>query len=141
MSVRSQSRVKEEGNERVAITREADAKKSFSSTCSSKEGTYRVRNEPERQLGSFGAVIGNIRRDGGTPSIENIASELSGMHTAQHAPVLLALQQMHGNRYVQRMVSGIQAKLRIGQPGNVYEQEADRVADAVMRMPEPGVPP
>ncbi len=33
----------------------------------------------------------------------------------------------------------LQAKLSIGQPGDVYEQEADRVADAVMRMPEPGV--
>ena len=33
----------------------------------------------------------------------------------------------------------LQAKLRIGQPGDVYEQEADRVADAVMPMPEPGV--
>ena len=33
----------------------------------------------------------------------------------------------------------LQAKLRIGQPGDVYEQEADRVAAQVMRMPEPGV--
>jgi len=33
----------------------------------------------------------------------------------------------------------LQGKLRIGQPGDVYEQEADRVVDAVMRMPEPGV--
>ena len=33
----------------------------------------------------------------------------------------------------------IQAKLTINQPGDRYEQEADRVADAVMRMPEPGV--
>jgi len=33
----------------------------------------------------------------------------------------------------------LQAKLSIGQPGDVYEQEADRVADAVMRMPEPSV--
>jgi len=33
----------------------------------------------------------------------------------------------------------IQAKLKIGQPGDVYEQEADRVADAVMRVPEPQV--
>jgi len=31
----------------------------------------------------------------------------------------------------------IQAKLTINQPGDRYEQEADRVADAVMRMPEP----
>ncbi len=33
----------------------------------------------------------------------------------------------------------IQAKLKINEPGDPYEQEADRVADAVMRMPEPGV--
>ena len=31
---------------------------------------------------------------------------------------------------------GIQAKLAIGQPGDRYEQEADRVADQVMRIPE-----
>ena len=31
----------------------------------------------------------------------------------------------------------IQPKLRIGEPGDRYEREADRVADAVMRMPEP----
>ena len=33
----------------------------------------------------------------------------------------------------------IQPKLRINKPGDVYEEEADRVADAVMRMEEPGV--
>ena len=33
----------------------------------------------------------------------------------------------------------IQAKLKINEPGDIYEQEADRVADAVMQMPEPGV--
>jgi Domain of unknown function (DUF4157) len=32
----------------------------------------------------------------------------------------------------------IQTKLAIGQPGDKYEQEADRVADQIMRMPEPG---
>jgi len=30
-------------------------------------------------------------------------------------------------------------KLRIGQPNDVYEQEADRIAEQVMRMPEPGL--
>jgi hypothetical protein len=49
--------------------------------------------------------------------------------TAQRAPVLSALQQTHGNRYVQRVVTGIQAKLKVGQPGDIYEQEADRVAE------------
>lgn len=31
----------------------------------------------------------------------------------------------------------IQTKLKIGQPNDKYEEEADRVADMVMRMPEP----
>ena len=54
---------------------------------------------------------------------------------------ILYLQRTIGNQAVQRMVrsGALQAKLRIGQPGDKYEQEADRVADAVMRMPEPGV--
>ena len=90
--------------ESVAVAKEADAKKGVSPTRSD-NSIHRVRNEPERQLGSLRDVIGNIRRDGGTPSVEGIATELSGMHTAQRAPALLALQQTHGNRYVQRVVA------------------------------------
>jgi hypothetical protein len=123
--------------ESVAIAKDADAKKDFSSTRSD-NSIHRVRNE-QRQLGSLRSVIGNIRHDGGTPSLDSIATELSSMHTAQRASVLLALQRTHGNRYVQRVVTGIQAKLTIGQPGDKYEQEADRVAEQVMRMPEPQV--
>ena len=54
---------------------------------------------------------------------------------------ILYLQRTIGNQAVQRMVrsGALQAKLRIGQPRDVYEQEADRVADAVMRMPKPQV--
>ena len=43
------------------------------------------------------------------------------------------LQQSVGNRAVGRM---IQAKLKIGQPGDKYEQEADHVADQVVNTPE-----
>ncbi|MCZ7356846.1 MAG: DUF4157 domain-containing protein [Candidatus Methanoperedens sp.] len=52
---------------------------------------------------------------------------------------VLFLQRTIGNQAVQKLMkSGVlQAKLRIGAPGDVYEQEADRVADAVMRMSEP----
>lgn len=35
--------------------------------------------------------------------------------------------------------STVQPKSRIGQPNDKYEQEADRVADQVMRMPEPTI--
>ena len=43
-----------------------------------------------------------------------------------------------GNQAVQRLFNPgvIQAKLKIGQPGDKYEQEADRIAQQVMRMPE-----
>ncbi len=54
---------------------------------------------------------------------------------------ILFLQRTVGNQAVQRLMKSkaLQAKLRIGQPGDKYEQEADRVADEVMRMREPGV--
>jgi hypothetical protein len=50
---------------------------------------------------------------------------------------LLHLQQTLGDQDVQRLVrSGIiQTKLTVSQPNDIYEQEADRVADQVMRMP------
>lgn len=42
-----------------------------------------------------------------------------------------------GNQHIQSLYQslGVQAKLTIGQPNDKYEQEADRVADQVMRMP------
>jgi len=51
---------------------------------------------------------------------------------------ILNLQQTIGNQAVGRF---IQAKLKIGQPGDKYEQEANRVADAVMGRPEPQLHP
>lgn len=59
----------------------------------------------------------------------------------------LQIQQDYGNRFVQGVVkkanisvrnrpSEIQAKLRMGQPGDKYELEADRMAEQVMRMPD-----
>ena len=61
----------------------------------------------------------------------------------RHAPTVspmshsLHLQQAK----VRHILRGptLQPKLTIGQPNDKYEQEADRVADQVMRMPEPGV--
>lgn len=52
---------------------------------------------------------------------------------------ILTLQRTIGNQAVQKLFKSgvIQAKLKIGQPNDIYEQEADRVADEVMQMPEP----
>src|SRR4029453_5008639 len=54
---------------------------------------------------------------------------------------ILQFQQTIGNQAVQRWLRSrnIQARLAMSQPGDVYEQEADHVADHVMRMPEPGI--
>ena len=55
-------------------------------------------------------------------------------NASQKENIINQLQQTYGNKHIQRM---IQAKLKISQPNDKYEQEADRVADEVMRIPEP----
>jgi hypothetical protein len=54
---------------------------------------------------------------------------------------VLFLQRTAGNQAVQRLFNSgtVQAKPKVGQPGDMYEQEADRLAEKVMRMPEPKV--
>lgn len=47
-------------------------------------------------------------------------------------PVCLPRNRTHA-------IGPVQAKLAINQPGDRYEQEADRVAEQVMRMPEPRI--
>ena len=82
-----------------------------------------------------------------TPDVQKSNSVLRIQRTKSSQPIkspadrILFLQRTIGNQAVQRLIrSGtLQEKLRIGQPGDKYEQEADRVADAVMQMPEPGV--
>lgn len=54
------------------------------------------------------------------------------VNASQKVNMINHLQQTHGNRYIRRV---IQAKLKIGQPNDKYEQEADRVAELMMRTP------
>jgi hypothetical protein len=54
---------------------------------------------------------------------------------------LSSIHQLHravGNQAVQRM---LQTRLAITEPGDSYEQEADRVSEQIMRTPEPTVQP
>ena len=62
-------------------------------------------------------------------------------HDHPFSSQIFFLHQTVGNQAVQRLFTSgaIQAKLTIGRPNDIYEQEADRVAEAVMRMPEPQV--
>ncbi len=63
--------------------------------------------------------------------------------SSANSPVerILSLHRTIGNQAVQRLFKSgaIQAKLKVGQPNDIYEQEANRVADAVMRMPVSGI--
>ncbi len=68
----------------------------------------------------------------------------SGQNFAQPSSSQNQIQQLHssiGNQAVQKLFSQglIQAKLKIGSPNDKYEQEADRVAEQVMNMPEQAV--
>ncbi len=71
------------------------------------------------------------------PRSNGHASKASLQSEAPLHPIL-RLQQTIGNQAVLRLMRAgkLQAKLAISQPGDVYEQEADRVADQVMRMPD-----
>ena len=66
-------------------------------------------------------------------SIEN-SDEVSNKLQAQYG--LLYLQRTVGNQSLGQL---IQARLKIGQSNDKYEQEADRVAEQVMSMPDPRI--
>ncbi|HKQ05869.1 MAG TPA: peptidoglycan-binding protein [Blastocatellia bacterium] len=53
--------------------------------------------------------------------------------TAAPSSPLLRLQHRIGNRATGRL---LQARLKVSQPGDAFEQEADEVADHVLRMPD-----
>ena len=94
-------------------------------------GTKRVPADRESELHPFQST--NVYSAGGPVN-------------APHFSALLPFAAMHhafGNQAVLRTLSlrrpTIQAKPKIGTPGDPYEQEADRVAEQVMRMPDPTV--
>jgi len=83
-----------------------------------------------------------------TPNRKPRASQALVMNGPLRAPVLPL-----GHPMIQRKAScacgggcpgcqsqsPLQTKLAVSQPGDIYEQEADRIAQQVMRMPEPGL--
>ena len=82
----------------------------------------------------------------GNPSSKTQNPDFS-QSTGSPVDQILFLQRTIGNQAVQRLLKGtgfrgqgiglgIQPKLTISHPNDVYEQEADRVAEQVMRMPE-----
>ena len=73
-----------------------------------------------------------------TPTLnDSIQRRATGPSSPGHR--LTGLQRSIGNQAAQRLINSryIQAKLQISTPGDPYELEADRVADTIMRMPDP----
>lgn len=54
---------------------------------------------------------------------------------------ILHLQRTIGNQIIQKLLKSrvIHAKLKMGQPGDKYEQQADRMAEQVIHVPDPKV--
>lgn len=77
-----------------------------------------------------------ITKDRVTPARPN---QKSFARTPAATHPVAALQRSIGNRAVHRLLRSpyIQAKLNVSSPGDPFEQEADHVADTVMRMPDP----
>lgn len=84
----------------------------------------------------IGGKIPGAKRNQQVDRKQKAGSSFSTISPADH---VLVLQRAVGNQAVERLYrSGlIQAKLTVGKSDDVYEQEADRVADEVMRMPDP----
>jgi hypothetical protein len=71
------------------------------------------------------------------PADDVMASPMAGAGAVDRARMMRAMQGTMGNARISRMLgTQVQAKLTVGAPNDVYEQEADQVADRAMRMPE-----
>ena len=70
---------------------------------------------------------------------EPTAAEAAHASTAPSSPLAAGLAQQLGNQNFLRLLRArmLQAKLTVSHPQDSYEQEADRVAEQVMRMPAP----
>lgn len=76
-----------------------------------------IKNQGPQRLSE--TTTANDKGGVSTSRVSDFAHDFSRMPAYTHAPVVL------------------QTKLAIGSPGDVCEQEADRIAAQVMRMPEP----
>lgn len=104
--------------------------------------------EPDRSYSTTHLISRVAAADGGVePPSERISTLINSpafsppANSSLRNQTLLQMQQDYGNDYVRRMVedSGtpIQTSLKISRPGDVFEQEADRVSEQVMRTPAP----
>jgi len=99
-----------------------------------------VRVLEPNQLLHLQRTIGNHRVGELLGRAYGMASPVGSSVHPEQEPVLPRLRAKHRLSQIPSFASapvGLRAKLTVGPPGDRYEQEADRVADQVMRMPDP----
>lgn len=94
----------------------------------------KVEPEPDQSLQIEQRIMKSV--GGGNPETppDRFAGALGRVPSSSQAGILRQLQRSYGNQYVGQV---IQAKLEVGSPDDIYEREADQVAEQIMRMPEP----
>ena len=123
---------------KTKITRKLDSRSNVQIRKKNEESS-RVQTHDYNPLENLTCKIGDNACAAKHVSVIQRAGLFHPMNESQKVHSLLRLQQQYGNRFVQRVIAQhtIQTKLQVGQPGDIYEQEADRVAEQVMRMSEP----
>lgn len=100
----------------------------------------RVRAAPAIMSAPLMGLVQHSAKEGG----HHVASSVFGSARLLHSPAGLSLvsylQGTGGNEYIGWLASkGIQPKLMVGPAHDSYEDEADRIADTVMRKPIPSI--
>jgi len=102
-----------------------------------------IEKKSDTKKGSSAPKAQNSEFSPSTSSASDRILSLQRTSTSSASDRILSLQRTIGNQAVQRLFKGvgsplstvggqIQPKLKIGQPGDIYEEEADRIAEEVM---------
>jgi hypothetical protein len=85
-------------------------------------------------------VVATVKKSESEQKCSNSCKQNPGFNSSgPTADRILQFQRTAGNQAVQRVIKSraLQAKIKIGQLNDKCEQEADRVAEQVMKMPDP----
>lgn len=92
-------------------------------------------------MGNITRITAKTPDEKGKNSVSQAQKPTFPRPTSSPIDRILFFQRTIGNQAVQKLLQtdDIQAKLKIGQRNDIYEQEADRIAEYIMSMPEPQV--
>jgi hypothetical protein len=103
----------------------------------SRRYTKKTHSESPGKLKNKDADLGSLTGTPFSPRMDEHAALLSKMEfTAQRDDFILRLHQTYGSRYVQHLMRymEVQPELAVSNPDDIYEREADRVADSVTKV-------